>query len=390
VEAFPIPQENGPGIGLRDRSGLSDAVLSVSEPALALISLLNGERTCDQIRQEFMSCFGGTLPVETLNTLLEKLEEAKFLEGPAFETYYESLAAEYRQSGVRLMRQPAALGLNTEAGRMFDGILAEAIVPRPSRPIVGLIAPHLDYPRGRPCYAEAYAALRTRTVPARVVILGTNHFGRSRSVVATANDFVTPLGTTLTDTDFLTRLESRCGSLRTFELDHSREHSVELQVAWLQHLFGATSFRMLAVLCPDPCGPTGTAPGHGHGVDLRVFAEELGALVAEDGAETLLVAGADLSHVGAAFGDQRILDDAFLDEVRRRDRKALSFLEVGDPDGYRRAVACEDNPTRICSAGCMFALATALPGRPASVLRYHQALDRANHTCVTCAALAFT
>jgi AmmeMemoRadiSam system protein B len=182
-------------------------------------------------------------------------------------------------------------------------------------------------------------------------------------------------------------LEERCGDLCAYELDHLREHSIELQVAWLQHLFGADSCTIVPFLCPDPSGPTGTAPADGEGVDLREFAEVLGELIAEDGRDTLLVAGADLSHVGAAFGDSRRLDDAFLDEIRTHDTRALDKLMDNDPGGWVACVAQDENPTRICSAGSIFVLATVLRDASCTLLQYHQAVDEPSQTCVTCAAV---
>jgi len=389
VEPIRLDTENGTAIVLRDRAGLCEAVLTVSEAALLLMTLFDGEQTCDEIRRAFLAQFGHPLAAEKLQSVVEQLDRAKFLDGPSFDAYYDSLLLAYRRGGTRRMRAGMLPGLDG-SGRMFEQMLAGSDDAGVAQPIAGFIAPHLDYPRGRPCYAAAYATLRHRRRPERVVILGTNHFGRSNTVVATANDFVTPFGTTRTDRGLLDQLESRCGDLRTFELDHLREHSVELQVAWLQHLYGAGSFRLLAVLCPDPCGPSGTQPSDGKGVNLRDFATILGEVLAADADDTLLIAGADLSHVGAAFGDQRTLDDAFLGAVRRRDQGALARLAAGDPEGFRDTLAEDSNPTRVCSAGCIFVLATVLKSKTPTLLAYHQAVDIPTQTCVTCAAVAYT
>jgi len=173
-------------------------------------------------------------------------------------------------------------------------------------------------------------------------------------------------------------------------MDHAKEHSIELQVAWLQHLFGAQSFKIVPILCPDPCGPTGMAPYDGCGVDLSAFVNALRDQIAEDSTETLLVAGADLSHVGRAFGDDCDLDEPFLKGVRDHDRNALDRYARGDAEEFVRYLATDSNPTRVCSAGCMFAVATALPDASPTVLDYHQAVDRDTDTCVTCTAVAFT
>lgn len=390
LEAFPLPLGDGADVGVRDPGGLSSIVLTLSRPALHVMALMDGTNTCEDIRRKFHASLGQPLAVDTLQSMLEHLEQAHFLEGDGFESYYQSLSEEYRRQPAHGMRDAEAMGIADDSGSVFKEMLAEVESTALPRPVVGLIAPHLDYRRGARCYAAAYATLRDRPAPRRVVILGTNHFGRSASVVATTSPFATPMGTTRTDTAFLQRLEARCGNLRACELDHAREHSIELQVAWLQYLFGADNFAIVPFLCADPCGPTGTAPHDGRGVDLRDFAAALGEVLAEDGQAALMVAGADLSHVGAAFGDARPLDDAFLQDVRCRDQAALDRIEANDPNGFTQCLAEVGNPTRVCSAGCIFALAAALPGTNARILGYHQAVDRPAQTCVTCAAVAFT
>ncbi len=388
LEAFPIA--DGERVGLRDPSGLSDMVITLSGATLHIIAMMDGTKTFQEIRDRFKAAAGVVLPPEKLESMVGELERIRFLDGVGFESYYQSLLEEYQHKSIRDIAQGSALEVDGDLTAVLDEMLADADAVPPPGPVIGLVAPHLDYARGRRCYSAAYAQLRHRPVPDRVVILGTNHFGRSMSVVGTASHFRTPLGLANNDIEFLQRIEKRCGLLRDFELDHLREHSVELQVAWLQHMFGTDSFAIAPFLCPDPCGPTGTAPADARGVDLRNFAEALGDLLADDGQDTLIVAGADLSHVGAAFGDSRSLDAAYLDEIRTLDRRALQNLTVNDPLRWVTTVAENHNPTRICSAGCIFVLAAALRGSSGALLRYHQAVDQASQTCVTCAAVAFS
>ncbi len=390
VEALRAP-ETGPGmISLRDPSGLTPVSLTVSEAVVFILAHFDGQHTLDQIRAAYARQFHQPLPPAKLEGIVSHLREAYFLDDGTFEAYYRNLVEEYTARPVRTMRSAAELGIDRNITRVLDALMAEVENADGDSHIAGLIAPHLDYPRGAPCYAAAYAPLRNRPVPERIVILGTNHFGRSPSVVATGKDFETPLGTTPADVEFLEQLETRCGDLRRFEFDHQREHSVELQVVWCQHLFGPDRFRMVPVLCPDPCRPAGTAPPNGEGVDLRNFAEALGECIKLDGKDTLLIAGADLSHVGAHFGDQRKLDDSFLPEVRDRDHRVLRALEEGDPDALLARVAQDNNPTRMCSTGCLFALMTALPGAQARLVKYHQSVHEESQTGVTCAAVLVT
>ena len=201
--------------------------------------------------------------------------------------------------------------------------------------------------------------------------------------------FQTPLGRTEADTTLIGALESRCGDLRACELDHLHEHSIELQVAWLQHLFGPSSFAVVPLLCHDPCMPLSPDDGP----DLHTVAAALGTLIAESPQETLIVAGADLSHVGAAFGDMRYLDESRLAEVRAHDETALEHLVDGGGASFLSYLTDTENHTSVCSVGCMYALAVATaiahPGAKPRRHMYHQAVDESTQTCVTCAAITY-
>lgn len=391
VEVQPHPDDAQNMVLLQDPSALADAALSMSLSALRVLSLMDGEHTFDQIREEFLEQTGQTLPSGTLGNLLEALEESHFLEGAAFDQFYGDLVRNYRDAPTRPMNPIQGLGLDgDDLHQGLDRMFSWQTNGQSRRPIAGLIAPHLDYPRGQPCYQEAYATLAGQTQIERFVILGTNHFGRSTSVVATAKDFETALGISAVDLPFLEQIEQRCGqSIRKYEFDHRREHSLELQVLLLQHLFNSDSFKIVPVICPSPCGPTGTAPIDGDGVDLKDFAEALGHLVQEDDTPTCIIAGADLSHVGRFFGDTAELSDEFLSDVRERDQAALAHVQTNEPETFRRSVAAGDNPTRICSAGCIYALMTALPEIKPRLLKYHQAVNHEAQCAVTCAAAVF-
>ncbi|MEE9293800.1 MAG: AmmeMemoRadiSam system protein B [Phycisphaerae bacterium] len=391
VEAFPVPGDAEGMFAVRDPSGISEQVLSMSEPALFILSQFDGCNTLNDVAKAVASRYGQVVQQSTLVEMVGKLESGLMLEGPAFKAHMDELLAEYRSAKVR----PSILGNELGGPESAKAYLSKLLPLDDGEAamggeVVGLVAPHLDFPRGEPCYREAYRTLRGRQCPKRVCVLGTNHFGRATSVVATAKAFETPLGVTEVDTDFLEQVEQRCGhDLREHEFDHKREHSVELQVLCLQHVFGAKSFKLVPFLCHDPCGPTGTRPVDGRGVDLGDFAEALGAVIAQDGGDTLLVASADLSHVGSRFGDQFQLDEAFLESLARRDRGALSRLAASEPEGFVQVLADDENATRVCSAGCIYVVGQVLRDAKVTMLRYHQAFTEEQQICVSCTAMTY-
>lgn len=378
-------------IALRDPSGWSPNIVSVSQSVMYVLARLDGTRCPIDVQADYMRRFGRMLYSDDLANLLEHLDEALLLDSPRFRAHLAEVGRRYRESPVRAAGHTDGVGDDPRA--YFDELLdhpADAVQRFGARQL-GVIAPHLDYARGRPCYAAAYADLLRHTDATRFVILGTNHFGSRRCVVATRKDFASFGGVVPHDAEFMQRIEGRLNAdLCEGELDHVREHSVELQVHLLRHVLGDREFRIAPYLCPDPCGPTGTRPADGHGVDLHEFAVALGEALRDDPTPTCLIAGADLSHVGAYFQDDTGMDPASLARVEAHDRRLLNTLMDQGPEAFRAAVAATQNATNICSVGCIYVLATALHGHATpTIRRYHQAVTREMQNCVTCAAVDF-
>lgn len=398
VEVAPTEHKGRKLLALHDPTGWAEGVMTVSEPTLFILSKFDGEHTLAEIQAEFIKASGQMILTEQLEGLVRQLDEQHFLESPAFEAYLGGLADAYRAAPARQTMPDSGIGCELhQVPLILSQVMASGSAGANGVRVVGLIAPHLDFRRGATCYADAYKPFEGTSPPRRFILLGTNHFGRSMSVVATNKDFQTPLGTATTDRALIERLNARLGAnLCEHELDHKREHSIEMQVLFLQHCFYDKPFSIVPVLCPDPCGPTGTKPFDGDGVDLKAFAEALGEEIAADPASTCIIAGADLSHVGRRFGDERELDEPFLKHVEERDQKALKHVTAREPEAFCQLIAGDDNSTRICSAGSIFTLMTALERAyglsrvGVDLLRYHQAVDKQWETCVTCAAVAFT
>lgn len=378
-EALPIRGEDGqPVFVLQDHTRLAPSMMAVSLPGYFAVLHMDGQHTQSQMLAAFEREFGAALPDGQLAELIRALDDNLLLDNPRARDAHAARVNAWHAAPARDNRErfPPAAELAQEMATM----LASGRVEAPAT-LAGLVAPHLDYARGGPCYADAYAALRPCVPFDRYVILGTNHFGRSAGPVATTKDFQTPLGLVRTDAGLIERLERRLGrSLRDDEFDHAAEHSIELQVHLLQHVQPAPAFEIVPILCPDPCSADdGT-------VDLNALADALRTELDADGRRTLLIASADLSHVGQRFGEPEPTDAAFLARVEAHDRGLIELLEHGHDGQFVDVLRQVQNLTRICSVGCLYALRRALPGRPLRLLRYHQAVDFESETHVTCAA----
>lgn len=386
VEIMPVDHDGEPVFALIDRQQISPGPMAVSIAAYFVLAHLDGNHTIAQVVGSFQERFGAAPDVAAIEQLIVELDHALLLQNDRFERGYADRRNEFLAAATRDSRPrwPGPDTLRREITPLLDSSHAAVVSD-----LRGVIAPHLDYARGGPCYAAAYATLAQLAPADRYVILGTNHFGRAQSVIATRKAFQTPLGTSKVDVDLLSRLEQRLGqSLCEHEFDHAYEHSVELQVNLLQRLADGRPFEIVPLLCPDPAGPCGMQPADGRGPALDDFADALSELLAADDGDrrTVLIAGADLSHVGQRFGETEPTTPDFLAAIERSDRMLLSLLEQRQEEQFVSAVRSIGNATRICSVGCIYTLLRAIPEAPCRVLRYHQAVDYRAETHVTCAA----
>ena len=385
LEITPFEGDDGEThFALHDRTQIAPQTIGVSPVGYFVLAHLDGQRTCADIQAAFEQQVGMKLPADQILALITALDDGLLLEGERFETAYTQRLSEYIAAEARDNREryPDAEALRTEIETMVAGGVAA-----PVGEVRGLIAPHLDYARGAPCYADAYATLAKAPRAERYVILGVNHAGRSPSFVATTKDFRTPLGLAQTDRAFISRLEEGLGgSVCEFELDHLWEHSVELQVHVLQTILGAHPFQIVPLLCPNPGERRGDGSGDSGLDSFHSFAEVLAQLVSDADSPTVVIGGADLSHVGEQFGDQGTITPEYLEQVGRLDRKLLKLLELRNEDAFVAELCASNNPTRICGFGCIYTLLRTLPARACRVLSYHQAVDFDAKAHVTCAA----
>jgi AmmeMemoRadiSam system protein B len=142
-----------------------------------------------------------------------------------------------------------------------------------------LIAPHAGYIYSGPIAASAYGALdEVAHRIERVVLVGPSHFvGFCGLAVPQAAAFETPLGSVAID-DSMRRELLRLPNVVAADSPHAREHSLEVQLPFLQVLLG--DFRVLPIVTGEAI-PSEVATALEH-----VWGDE----------ETLIIVSSDLSH----------------------------------------------------------------------------------------------
>ncbi|HVN63086.1 MAG TPA: MEMO1 family protein, partial [Candidatus Binataceae bacterium] len=185
VEAFPIEQQGQTMVCLRDPEGLAPEPLLLGVGAYFIVTMFNGTTPLAEIQAAFSRRFGESVPAEAIDRLIASLDEAYFLDSPAFAERRHQVTQDFLASPER----PAVLAglcydkdsarLRHELGAFFDPPEGPGRSPAKRREgaLAGLIAPHIDPRRGAAAYAHAYHELMAHEPPELVVIFGTSHYG---------------------------------------------------------------------------------------------------------------------------------------------------------------------------------------------------------------------
>ncbi len=185
------------------------------------------------------------------------------------------------------VRSPAVAGTfypeNPEAlRRQIATFLAEPPISEASPPgrLKALIVPHAGYVYSGPIAAQAYRLLLPlRGQIKRVVLLGPAHRVYVPTVASSgASHFATPLGRVAVDEEFQGRAAP--GLLVESRRAHQPEHSLEVQLPFLQEVLGPPAPKIVPLLVSD--------------AEPERVATVLSSLWG--GPETLVVISSDLSH----------------------------------------------------------------------------------------------
>ncbi len=385
LDATPIEHEGQELISLHDMEGIVEGQLVLSPVAYFIAVCLDGQSDVIDIQQAFVQHTGTKLAAEDILKVVEYLDEHGFLATPRFQAIHDEVVGAFRATDERASYLAGKSYPNDpdELRAFLDDCLACAqtdAVPAMA-PVRCLIAPHIDFERGARVYGYAYNRLASQPAPELALVIGVAHAGSSSPYILTKKHFDTPFGVLANATDIVERLADGCTwDPYESELLHKTEHSIELQAVMLAYLFGP-KVRIVPILC----GAQDARPG------AAAFLERCRLVVEENEGRVVVIAGADLAHVGIRFGDPFVIDDDVIERVRQRDEEDLAHVLALDADAFQQSVWRDGNARRVCGLGCIHAAlkATGNAVTRAEMLAYDYAHDAAGGI-VSFAAIALT
>jgi MEMO1 family protein len=363
--------------------------------------LFDGQNSLRDVQAEAIRQLDGCLiPLEVFERLAEDLDRALFLDGPRFR---ELANNPIRQASCvhQYETKPGALravveDLFTRSGG--PGLPAE---PKPDERLCSVLIPHIDYGRGGSTYAWAFKEVFERTPASLFVIIGTSHYSRQRFTL-TRKHFETPLGVAQTDQEYIDRLVHHYGpGLFDDELGaHLPEHSIELEVVFLQYYYDSgvggrpgtpprRPFRIVPLVVGSfqDCLASKQLPGEKS--DIGRMIQALRAVEKETAEPICYLISGDLAHIGPKFGDPSPVSEPLLGYSRIQDQVILRQTESADPAGYFQVIAAEGDQRRICGLPPTYTILEALQPTRGKVLAYDQYVHPQGHESVSFASVAF-
>jgi MEMO1 family protein len=212
-----------------------------------------------------------------------------------------------------MIREPAVAGQFYSADARNLKRTLQSLLRPPAHPIAAkaVLSPHAGYVYSGSVAGAVFSSVQ---VPDRFIILGPNHTGIGLPLsLYPSGEWRTPLGLAPIDSELNDRLLQECRALREDWTAHAHEHSLEVQIPFLQTLM--PGFRFSAICVGTTSYPVLEELGHA-----------LARVLASVPEPVLIIASSDMNHYESAAVSAR------------KDRWAIEQLVALDPAGLFQVV----------------------------------------------------
>jgi hypothetical protein len=154
---------------------------------------------------------------------------------------------------------------------------------------------------------------------------------------------------------------------------HSFEHTIELQMIFLQHLMGP-EVKILPILCGSYAHSIyrGGKPEDDDGV--KRFLDALGELGDREGARLFWILGVDMAHMGSRYQDrfECIAGQGVMANVAERDEQRIARINALDAEGFWDLVQERHDDLKWCGSSPFYTFLKTAPQARGELLRYEQ------------------
>jgi len=166
----------------------------------------------------------------------------------------------------------------SELKAMIAGMVKEEAVKEEA---IGLVLPHAGYIFSGPVAGAVISRIKFKDT---FIIMGPNHTGAGKPLsIMTEGSWKTPLGEVEIDSELGKKILATSKHLEEDERAHIYEHSIEVQLPFLQYF--KPDFKLVPMVFGHPGGAIYKEVGH-----------EIAVAVKELGKEVVIIASSDMSH----------------------------------------------------------------------------------------------
>ena len=243
-------------------------------------------------------------------------------------------------------------GSKDELSAMVDKYLLETESLKVGKYVRALIVPHAGYQFSGWVAAYGYKTLIGQDIDT-VILIGPSHpeYFEGASVYASGY-YKTPLGNVEIDKELAKKIIDSHEKISFRESAHSQEHSLEVQLPFLQKVLGDPKIVPIII---------GNQPGA-----VEILINTLKDLIDEN---TLLIASSDLSHYpkyeDAKYSDNKVIKAILTGKIENL-RKAVSGLEQEGIDNLQ---------TCACGQDAIEAVMGLMEGKEVKLLKYANSGD---------------
>ncbi len=209
---------------------------------------------------------------------------------------------------------------------------------------LGCVVPHAGYMYSGHVAGAVYASLQ---IPAKCILLGPRHFpGGEAMAILSEGSWQTPFGEARIDSALAKELMRGVPHLREDSVAHEREHSLEVQLPFLQQLVKDVQFVPVVI-------------GLDRYNELETLGNAVAQAVAAQNEPVLIIASSDMNHYEN--------DDV----TREKDKRAIDRILALDPRGLYDTVRSEG--ITMCGYAATVAMLVALKklgATEATLVRY--------------------
>ncbi len=229
---------------------------------------------------------------------------------------------------------------------MIEGLVDEKAV---KEEVIGLLSPHAGYVYSGPVAGATISRIKFKDT---FIIMGPNHTGSGKPLsIMTEGVWKTPLGEVEIDSELGKRILATSGYLQEDRLAHQYEHSIEVQLPFLQYF--KSDIKLVPIIL-----------AYASGAIYKEIGKGLARAIKESNRGVVIIASSDMTHYESQ------------ESARRKDTQAIeAMLDLNEDELLKRVQELDISMCGYAPAVSLISAAKELGAGEAELVRYQTSGD---------------